>query len=320
MFKSIIENRLLTIVLSVVFLAGYSLINVQTNFYEVPSQLDFGLFGSVTTFNTTIATVSASVVLIVNAFLTNYLFNHHNLYERTTYFPGFLYIVWLSFSKSSYVINGELLAHFFLLLIIHQLFLLNQNESGKRQVFNSGFLAGIVVCLHPTAALAPLFLLPMIWVHRPFVIRETLLTIIGLLLPIGYAAIYSLLCGTLFQPWSSWVVNSHFLKFSYVLALIVTVLAIIYFSLSFLAINQQLQKSSIRLRKQIRTLWIYFFYVMSIGIADAIFTQELHHFVVIFTILPFLSFYSFVKKPYLIFTHFLFLLVVILSFLKFFLS
>lgn len=317
MIRIFTENRVLTVFLLPFFTVIYLLLNAQFPYFELTNELDLGLFGTYHLEDPLPKQVGGGVIVFLTAIGINYIFNYYNFHERNTYFPAFIYIVWMSFFEGMYNPDGFIIAHMAFILMVFQLFRLNQNEDGRKIVFNAAFFAGIATCMHLTNVVVLPFLFLMVWIVRPFVLRESLLLLAGFITPLLYAGVLILFQNdSLQQDWELTISDTWFDQTS---VLITGIVAVLFIILSVFGIRGKLQKSSIRFRKLTRILWMFFFVSVSIGILDLLLLEQVDYFSLLFVSVSIFSFFSFIKKPLAAITTGLFFFIIICSFLKFFL-
>lgn len=317
MIRLFTENRALAVFLLPILIAGYVLLNHFFPYFEITKEVDFGLFGTYSIPDILPKQIVGGVIIFFNAIGLNLIFNNQNFFEKTTYFPAFTYIVWMSFFNGMYNPDGLLLSHSVCIIMISQLFRLNQNEDGRKLVFNAAFLVGLATCLHLTMVILLPFLFFMVWIVRPFVLRESLLLLAGFTVPLLYAGVLML-----FQAQSmnqSWNINLHSLYDEQITILFIASTIILFIIISFFGVRTKLKKSSIRFRKLVRMMWIFLFLTLCVGIIDILLSKEMESFSLLFIVLPFFSFFSFLHKPLSHIATGLFVVVFICSFLKFFL-
>lgn len=317
MIRLFTENRALAVFLLPVFVAGYVLLNHFFPYFEITREIDFGLFGTYSIPYILPKQVVGSVIIFFNAIGLNLIFNNQNFFEKTTYFPAFIYIVWMSFFNGMYNPDGLLLSHAVCIIMLSQLFRLNQNEDGRKLVFNAAFLVGLATCFHLTMVILLPFLFFMVWIVRPFVLRESLLLLSGFTVPLLYAGVLMLFQGQSVNQ--SWDINLHSLYDEQITILFIASIIVLFIIISFFGVRNKLKKSSIRFRKLVRMLWIFLFLTLCVGILDVLLSHETESFSLLFIVLPFFSFFSFVKKPLSYIANSLFFIVLICSLLKFFL-
>jgi hypothetical protein len=172
----------------------------------------------------------------------------------------------MSFNHSFYELSGLILAHFMIILGMLQLFQLDQNQDGKAIIFKAGLCLGIGATFHtPLSTILPILWL-MIWVIRPFVVREFLLSIVGFCLPLLYGA------GFLFLKKTNIWVNPLYKLTNYhekeIIFLVSSIALGILFILSIVSIQQKMLNSTIRLKKLMRIMWYLVFYSICLGVLN----------------------------------------------------
>jgi hypothetical protein len=318
MIRLFTENRALAIFLLPIFIVGYVLLNYFFPHFETTKDLNLGLFGTYLIPDVLSKQIAGGFIILCNAIGLNIIFNNQNFFEKTTYFPAFIYIVWMSFFNGMYNPDGLLLSHSVCIIMLSQLFRLNQNEDGRKLVFNAAFLVGLATCFHLTMVLLLPFLFFMVWIVRPFVLRESLLLLAGFIVPLLYAAVLILFQGQ--SIGQSWDINLQVFSDVQLPLFFIGSLIFLFIIISLFGISTKLKKSSIRFRKLIRMLWIFLFLALCLGIIDFLLSRKIDSFSLLFVVLPFFSFFSFVKKPLSIIANSLFFIALICSLLKFFLK
>lgn len=316
MNRLLTENRMLAAFLLLAFTAVYLLLNNTFPQVQPTPELNLGLFGSYTT-SVFIKQIAGVVIVLLNGIGINFIFNHYNFHEKSTFLPALIYAVWMSFFDELYNPSSFILSHTLFILVLFQLFRLNQNEDGRKIVFNAGFFAGLAVCFHLPLIIFLPFLFVMVWSIRPFLLRESLLILTGFCVPLIYAGATMFIFSIPFQQ--NWELNTHYLWIEELKLLVYFLFTLIFIVLSAFGIRSKLQKTSIRFRKYARILWMLLFGGMCIGFIDVLLSRQVEYFSLIFIPISFFSFFAFIRKPLATITTILFLILVIASFLKFFL-
>lgn len=130
--------------------------------------------------------IFAFLFVIGNAVFINFIFNKHQFKDRNMYMPSLLYVLVHSFFHSFYFFNVQSVLSTIIILIVYQLFQLDQNQDGRKRVFNIGLFIGFGCAIYPLFLVMFLPILISIWVLRPFVIREIILFFAGIIIPILY--------------------------------------------------------------------------------------------------------------------------------------
>jgi hypothetical protein len=226
-----------------------------------------------------------------------------------------LYVVTMSFYNSFYTLDGLLLAHLFIILMFLQFLQIKQNIDARNLVFNGCFFAGIAATFHPPIILGLPFFIAMILIAKPFILREFLIGIISFGIPLVYGFIFL------------WLENDS-LSFSFFsqskqvklnIDFIITLIIIgILLSLSIFSLSTRLQKSSLRLKKQIRIIWIFILLSIILGSINFYYFLQIEDFSLLMIPLSILLSYSFLNKHNGIVAAIVFYLTIFYSVIKFF--
>lgn len=229
------------------------MINIWVNYHLPEETSNFGFWGQILDQTHWLSQLLAFAFAFISAIILNTLFNRNEFMERNNFLPSLLYVSFLSFFHSFYYLDGFSVAQLFMVLALFQLFRLSQNEDGRRIVFNAGFLLGVACTFFPLLILFVPFLFWMIWVIRPFVLRESLLTIIGFIIPLIYAGVYG-------EIFNIKLTGAEFSSSAFEMKLQdIIILSILGFGLAILAMRTilvKIQQSSIRLKKLFRVVLI----------------------------------------------------------------
>jgi hypothetical protein len=199
--------------------------------------------------------------------------------------------------------------------MLYQFFNLKQNVDGRSQVFNGSLFAGIAATFFPPLLISLPFVLVMIWIIRPFYFREMLLSIFGFGTPIIFA---------LFYIWNSnsainWKILDNKSNFQFQTDFVVSMAVFaVLLTLSVFSLSARLQKSSIRLKKQIQIIWVLIVLAVFLGVVDFLFFKQIERFSLLMIPLSILLSYSFYHKNYGIVSTVVFYLTMLYSVLKFF--
>ncbi len=204
-------------------------------------------------------------LILINALLLNTIFNRNEFMERNSYLVPFFYIVFMSFFHSFYFLEGLSIAQTFVVFMLFQLFKLNQNEDGRRTTFNIGIFYGIACTFYPVLLLGFPFVFWMVWVMRPFILRESMLIAVGFIVPLLYSGVYSLFVKTKLDKteFSSSASELHWLN---TLVLVAGVALLVVLSLK--GIYAKITVSSIRMKKLFRVLLLFVFMSVLIVLID----------------------------------------------------
>jgi hypothetical protein len=288
--KLFLGNRAVVLLLIPFLVIGYMLINDYSGYYVQETSVNLGLWGEVNSTPFTAKLLAGSLVMI-NAFWINYIYNSNQFFDRNSYISSLLYVVLMSFYHSFYSIDGLLLAHFFLVAMLHQLFKLNQNEDGRRRVFNAAFFAGLAATFHPPMVVLIPFVFIMIWTMRPFVVREFFLTLIGFAIPLFYVVVFMWYAEhTVIWKIVGQTTNYTSKQMDF---LVTSVLFTLLFLLSLLTLKSKVSKSSNRLKNLVSVLWWLLFVGIFFGVFDVLLYKQIERFSFLMLPLSFFLTYSF---------------------------
>lgn len=314
MIRLFLENRIEVLLLLPVIIAIYFLLNFQTGYYLPSAEINLGLWNSQIV-DATIFSVISAFLILVNAVGLNILFNINEFFDKNTYIVSLLYVVTMSFYHSFYSLNGSLIAHSFLILMLYQFFKLKQNVDGRAQVFNGALFAGVAATFFPPLLISLPFIFVMILIIRPFYLREMLLSIFGFITPVIFAVVYVWTSNTRID----WMILDDKTNFQLQTDFIVSMVVFaVLLTLSVFSLSARLQKSSIRLKKQIQIIWVLIVLSVFLGVIDFLFFKQIERFSVLMIPLSILLSYSFYHKNYGIVSTVVFYLTMLYSVLKFF--
>jgi hypothetical protein len=263
--KLFYSNRPFVLILIPIFIVGCIVLNIQLEHFIPRDNVSYGLWGELLSQNSLLSPVFSGLIILGNGLLINIIFNRNEFLDKNNYLITFLYTILLSFFHGFYYLDGYVIAQFFLVLALHNVFKLNQNEDGRKTVFNISIMMGIAATFAPLLLITFPFLFWVIWVIRPFVFKESILAIVGFLLPMLYAGLFGKFYG-LSIGLDNFTVNfSYISKIDFVIVVSLTILLIL-FSLG--GLIRKIQHASIRLRKLIRVLMLSSFIFMVIALVE----------------------------------------------------
>ncbi len=315
MIRLFLSNNVLVLIVLPFIISFYYLLNSQFGIYEQKELLNFGFWSIFLEANSIISKSSSFVVILLNALLLNWTFNRNEFLDRNSYIVSLLYVVTMSLFKSFYSIDGILIAHLFTILMFTQFFQLNQNQDARRLVFNGCFFAGVAATFNPILIFAIPFFLTMILIIRPFVFRESFLGFTGFIIPIIYGFVHLFFQNkknnfSLFGELREQKIQIDFLITLIVLGIL--------FVLSILSLRSRLQKSSLRLKKQIRIIILFIWLTLIIGSLNFYYVMSTLQFSLLLIPISILLTYSFLHKNFSIIASIVFYLMILYSVIKFF--
>lgn len=318
MIRFFLGNQIYALFAMPLVVLAYLFLNLNSLYFEITDTVDLGFWGSlsISNFAGSFLPWISGVFVLINAYLLNFFFNTNGFYERNSYIIAFLYIVLLSYYRSFYFMDGLLISHFFIIFAFIQLYKMEYNVDGKSRAFNAGFFFGVAATFHPPLVVILPFAWLMITRIRPFVFRETLLSTIGILVPL----IYAFSANLIFKH----KVNLNFIEstqqygtkdFIFLASLGLFVLLVLT---SWVGIRNKALKSSIRFRKNTNILNLFLLFSICVGSLDYIFFKQYEWFC--FMVIPIALFlpFSYLNVKIKFFPQLLFYLTLGFSVIKFF--
>lgn len=309
------SNRSFALVFLPLLAVGYHVMNQWMGYHSLEDGVGFGFWGTVKAPAELLMSSIALAFVLINAIFINVLFNRNEFMERNNFLASLLFVVLSSFFHSFYFVDGTSIAQMFLVFTLFQIMKLNQNQDGRKAVFNASFLFGVATTFYPILVLGVPFLFWMIWVLRPFVTRESFLSMVGFLVPLVYAGMYNYFFQTPFDG-ESFSTSSHYW---YAVDTVVVSTGTLF--LVFLGLNVLLGKlrvSSIRLKKLFRVIFLFGILSLVLFLIEFSFYEKLDG--LSFTISPlmFVLPYAFGLKEQKAFPTFVFYVLFFFSIGKFF--
>lgn len=296
MVKLFLGNRAGVLLLIPLLIVIYYLLNGQTEYYSYDAYSNLGLWGNSVYISKSLNSYLSVILIGINAFFINWIYNKNEFLERNSYISSLLYVTLMSFYHSFYSLDGILIAHTALIAMLFQFFQLRQNEDGRRHVFNGAFFAGVAASFHPPIiVLFPIYLL-MIYVARPVAFRETILAVVGFGIPLLYGFLYLLYAEhemhlrILEQTTNYYKKQNDFL--------ITSVLFTLLFILGLISLRLKITKSSSRLKKLIQILWLMVLIGVLFGFFDFFMFGQVERFSFLVIPLSFYLSYAFGNKTY----------------------
>jgi hypothetical protein len=122
-------------------------------------------------------------VLVWSAILLVNTLNDNEFYQRTTQFPALLYVVFSSCFLPLLGMHPILFANLFLILAWRRILMIRQQHTVFSELIDGGLLIGIASLFYFPA----IFIFPLTWITlfilRSFSWRETIVSIVGFLIP-----------------------------------------------------------------------------------------------------------------------------------------
>jgi hypothetical protein len=315
MIRLFLENRVGALLTLPFFIGFYILLNSQLPYYQIVNETNLGFWSSAFSEPIWLNMLLGGLLILTNSIGLNWIFNSHEFLDRNSYIVSLLYVVTMSFYHSFYCIDGLLIAQTFIILMLSQFFRLKQNMDGRKNVFNGFLFAGIAATFHPFMIFTFPILFAMTLIIRSFSFREFFLALGGFLIPLIYALVYQ----WYFDNELSFQILKNSSNFQLQTDFLVTLIFFgILLALGTFSLRTRMQKSSIRLKKQIQIIWLLVFVSISFGVVDYIYFHQIERFSLLLIPLSILLTYSFLHKSYGIISSIVFYLTIIYSVVKFF--
>lgn len=262
--------------------------------YHLPEETaHFGFWGDFLPQSSWISQVIAPALVFGEAILINTLYNRNEFLDRNTFTPALLYFTLMSAFHSYYFLDGFALAQFCVIMALDQLYQLQQNEDGRKRAFNIGFWLGMACTFHPTLVLFLVVAFWMMWVIRPFIMRESMLLVLGFLIPLMYGGFYSAWAGIKIQNAQ---ITATAIELNIEDVLVIGGLTFLFIVLSLGTLTRKSQQSSIRLKKHFRILMIFIIFGLLLTIFEYLFFRKKEQFAMVFVPLVFILPYAFGYK------------------------
>lgn len=133
--------------------------------------------------------VIASLLILVQAFLINYITSSHEILYKNSVMPGLFYILLNSIYPEQLQLSPQLLATTFLILLFNRLCFLYESPKPLFLVFDAGMLLGMGTLLDYDLIIYLPFIIISVLYMTSFNLRYWLVAIIGILLPAYFLGI-----------------------------------------------------------------------------------------------------------------------------------
>ena len=221
-----------------------------------------------------VANFLAILLLVVQSIMLNDTVTKSQILNRNNYLPSLLYLVLMSSCPSLLTLHPVLFANFFLIIAVGRILTIFRQENIFSHVFDTGFLIGIASLFYFPAIL----LFPFVWISltilRPFVWREWVIPLMGLVVPYLFVGVYYFWYDELDSFWYESIVapiidRTYNLVISESFYFLIGISLIILF-LSFKKLSEGLSINTIRARKWLTVLaWFFVFSLISALIAPS---------------------------------------------------
>ena len=314
MLKIFHSSRTIVLVLIPFLILFYFGLNLFFGYYTIEEEINLGLWGKYSNNFSFLSSISI-IMAGLGTILLNKIFNKNDFSNKNNYIPSLLYVLFLSLSHSFYFLDGLSFAQFFIILTVVQLFQLNQKEDGRKAIFNAGFFFGIACTFFPILFFGWPFLLFMIWVNRPFLIREAAIAIIGVITPSLYAFTFVLLFDVQLDIT---VFNSSSEEVFIIDSSVYIITLVLFFLLGLKTLFNKIQIGSIRIKKLFRILFFLSILFFILLLVDIIFYDKSNSIILLTIPIVLILPYAFGEKKIKRIPKLLFYLFFIFTLVKFF--
>lgn len=132
--------------------------------------------------NVTISRILGAAVVLLTAGIINRSVNSQEIFDKTTYLPGALYILAVGYSPEFHCLSILHLANIFLALAIRQLMNIYRQVGCRQQVFNGSFFLMAASLLYPPYLIYMLLPWVALLIFRPFNLKEYLMPLLSVFL------------------------------------------------------------------------------------------------------------------------------------------
>lgn len=141
--------------------------------------------------------VSASVLVILQAWMVNHLVVKHTILEKDSFLPALLFVLLNSLYPQQMFLNPQLIGNVFIILMFQRLCNLYEAEKPLYIVLDSGLYLGMAVLFNYDTLVYLPFILISVILMTYFNIRFILATIFGIILPIYLLGVMFFMMDTL---------------------------------------------------------------------------------------------------------------------------
>lgn len=247
-----------------------------------------------------ISTLIGVILVTGGAFLLNYIVSAHEVLGRYTYLPALFYVVLMSCTRQMLTLHPLLFANIFIMLALHKLYSTYRRDLAFAQVFDAGSLVAIA-CLFYLPAIV---LFPIIWVGlavlRPFIWREWLISLFGLVMPFLFVAVFYYWYGQLRYLWEDkmlFPIKNRFFQFQLSRSFIMLLVVLSWlFLLSAAQLITGIRVSKLKAKNTLLVLvWLSLFSAVSMLLAPTV-SVTYYAFLVLPLAIFFANYFSVVKR------------------------
>lgn len=239
-------------------------------------QLVYGFIVKILSFifgnNPYIFSILTVLSIYVQAIWLNIIASQYRLFIHSTYLVSFSFIALSSLHPSFSSFSPLLLVNFLLILSISELLKLKNAQNANKHLFNLGFYIMIAGLIHFSAIFIIFFLFFALLVLRPFNIREWVISLLGLLMPVYFLFVYLFCTDSLaqFSLWPELSLSIHHQISAPIYTFVLSLGLFIWMSISIFTMQTQLKKAPIYIRR----CWISFSFLLATSLFVSFFTID----------------------------------------------
>lgn len=132
--------------------------------------------------NVIVSRILGAAVVLLTAGIINRSVNSQEIFDKTTYLPGALYILAVGYSPDFHCLSILHLANIFLALAIRQLMNIYRQVGCRQQIFNGSFFLMSAALLYPPYLIYMLLPWLALLIFRPFNLKEYLMPLLSVVL------------------------------------------------------------------------------------------------------------------------------------------
>lgn len=161
--------------------------------------------------------ILAAILVLIQAIQFNTLVNRRSLYNEANYLPGLFYILLMSLSFDLMKLTPPLLSNTFILLGINSILKqMGKTEGFRDDVFEGSLFLGIATLFHHQAFVFIIWALVVLWLYTSMNFRQTLMVILGWIMPIFLMYLFYYFNGTDHAFVDIWLFNfNSYVKLSW---------------------------------------------------------------------------------------------------------
>jgi hypothetical protein len=203
----------------------------------------------------------ASILVLAQALLLNYLVNHYNLLGKSTFLPALMYITVSALFMPFFILSPPLICNFLIIWMLFKLLDFYKGDDAKSVSYDLGMIVAVGTMIY----LPFIYMFLAIWIaliiFRPFNWREWMACILGFITIFFFLAVFYYLNDRLGQFFDIWLplgtkfpVHFHINYYNYMV--LIPVICILVFC--FFKLQQNFFKSYVQTRKSFQLLFFAF--------------------------------------------------------------